>query len=247
MTALTADHDEGFYDDLRAVAQFLRARPEHMAAVMYSESGVFAHAHNEDGDASGLIQFLPSTLARLRWTQGDDAFRRLTARQQLPFVQRYYQPYVGHLSSIAGLYVATFMPVHIKNAHDPNFILTAKGGPYGWAYAANASLDANGDLAITVDELEAAVRRNARGARWWEILARLDASDGVVDLGSILGVQRALTALAFQPGPLDGIWGSRTRAAVVAFQRSASVQAGGIVGPITRRALAIALAQNLAP
>lgn len=64
----------------------------------------------------------------------------------------------------------------------------------------------------------------------------------VPDLGDIRGVQQALVALGYDPGPLDGIRGARTRGAVVAFQRASGLTPDGIVGPRTREALARALA-----
>lgn len=40
-------------------------------------------------------------------------------------------------------------------------------------------------------------------------------------------VQERLTRLGYQPGPVDGVWGSRTRDALVAFQRSAGLTGTG--------------------
>lgn len=50
-------------------------------------------------------------------------------------------------------------------------------------------------------------------------------------------VQTALAALGFDPGPIDGITGPRTRAAVTAYQHAAGIDPDGIPGPITRRHL----------
>lgn len=46
-------------------------------------------------------------------------------------------------------------------------------------------------------------------------------------------VQRRLAALGFDPGPIDGLRGRRTIAAIKAFQRSRGIAADGIVGPVT--------------
>jgi hypothetical protein len=259
-TRYTQDVDADFFLGLEDVAAELGAKASDMLAVMFSESGCRADAHNDNPkhlpperrwNASGLIQFMPATLAGLGWTKGHAAFRQLSATQQLPYVRRYYLPYRGHLGSIGGLYVATFLPALIAHAGDSAFVLTAKSGPLGWAYAPNAAFDANGDLAITVGELEDAVRRNCRGPRWNELLIRLngiapieeDRSDSP-DLRTTRGIQIALAQLGIDPGPADGIIGPRTRAAVVEFQREAGLVQDTIVGPKTRVALEDALAKT---
>ena len=57
---------------------------------------------------------------------------------------------------------------------------------------------------------------------------------------TVLDIQRALGARGFNPGPLDGIWGRKTIAAVEAFQASAGLAVDGIAGPKTIAALAAA-------
>ena len=52
-----------------------------------------------------------------------------------------------------------------------------------------------------------------------------------------LDIQRRLAALGFNPGPIDGIPGPMTRAAVMAFQKAGGLTVDGIVGPITTEAL----------
>jgi len=249
----TSDIDGGFFLGLEDIARELGAKARDMLAVMFSESGCRADAWNDNPkhlppekrwNASGLIQFMPATLTGLGWTKGHAEFRKLNASQQLPYVRRYYLPHRGHLGSVGGLYVATFLPALVRHAGDPNFVLTAKAGPLPWAYAPNAVFDRNGDLAITVGELEDAVRRNARGPRWNELLIRLDGvaplegdPSDTPDLRTTRGIQLALAWLGIDPGPADGIVGPKTRAAVVAFQVAAGLVADGIAGPRTRAAL----------
>jgi peptidoglycan hydrolase-like protein with peptidoglycan-binding domain/DNA invertase Pin-like site-specific DNA recombinase len=50
-------------------------------------------------------------------------------------------------------------------------------------------------------------------------------------------VQRTLHRLGWQPGPVDGLYGPRTEAAVTQFQAATHVGVDGIVGPQTRGAL----------
>ncbi len=185
---VSSDIDDDFFPKLRLVAMALGARARDMMAVMYSESACRADAWNDNPkslppekrwNASGLIQFMPPILLGLGWTAGHAAFRELTATEQLSWVERYYRAYRGHLGTVGGLYVATFLPALIKHAGDPAFVLTAKAGVLPWAYGPNAAFDANQDLAITVGELEQAVARNCHGARWEELVARLTAGDNV--------------------------------------------------------------------
>jgi lysozyme len=52
-------------------------------------------------------------------------------------------------------------------------------------------------------------------------------------------VQAALVRAGFDPGGIDGSFGPRTRAAVMAFQRHRGLEVDGVVGPRTRAALGI--------
>lgn len=247
----TSDIADDFFTGLESVAEDVGAKAIHLLSVMMSESGVRANAHNPHGDASGLIQFMPATLAGLGWRAGAAAFRRLSATEQLPFVRAYFAPHKGKLVSAAACYVATFLPALLKRAHDPSFVLTAKNGPLGWAYAPNAVFDRNKDYAITVGELEEAIARNCRGPRWAELTARLarhcvvpEPTDRSVDLRTTVGVQTALTRLGYDLGAIDGIPGPKTRAAITAFQRDHRLVADGIYGPKTRAALETTLANK---
>jgi len=59
---------------------------------------------------------------------------------------------------------------------------------------------------------------------------------------NVLDIQRGLTTLGFNPGPLDGKNGPRTKAAVESFQAKFGLVVDGIAGPQTRKALKQALA-----
>ncbi|MEG0076151.1 MAG: D-Ala-D-Ala carboxypeptidase family metallohydrolase, partial [Eubacterium sp.] len=49
----------------------------------------------------------------------------------------------------------------------------------------------------------------------------------------IIDVQNALKTLGYDPKVIDGLDGPDTQAAVMAFQRDVSIEADGIVGPVT--------------
>lgn len=240
----TRDIDDQFFTELALVAEYLEADPADMIAVMYSESGVKATAHNPNGDASGLIQFMPATLEYVGWMKGNAAFRVLSAREQLPYVRRYYAPHRGKLGSRVALYLATFMPALLDHASEPDFVLAARGGGRsGIIFEANAAFDEKGndDGKIQVHELDDAIERNDRGKRWDELQDRMGAKPGAEpdpdDLGTIFGLQNALHALGFDPGDIDGLWGPKTRTAVQAYQLSVKLPGDGIYGPKTRASL----------
>lgn len=50
-------------------------------------------------------------------------------------------------------------------------------------------------------------------------------------MATVLEIQRRLSSLGYQPGPLDGIRGPKTIAAIKQFQRARGLVADGIVGP----------------
>lgn len=68
----------------------------------------------------------------------------------------------------------------------------------------------------------------------------------VLRLGSrgsdVRGLQEALAIRGYDPGPLDGVFGPLTQAAVEAFQRDGQIQVDGVVGPETRHAMEAATA-----
>lgn len=53
----------------------------------------------------------------------------------------------------------------------------------------------------------------------------------------VRAVQARLRELGFDPGPIDGIQGPRTEAAIVAFKRSVGLRPRPVVGPLTWSAL----------
>lgn len=83
--------------------------------------------------------------------------------------------------------------------------------------------------------------------RSWPVLASASVqptpapSDPTLRSGSrgeaVERLQQALTNLGFDPGSIDGVFGRRTRAAVIAFQTSRALQVDGVVGPKTWAAL----------
>ena len=63
----------------------------------------------------------------------------------------------------------------------------------------------------------------------------------------VLDVQNRLKERGFDPGPIDGIFGSKTAAAVRGFQEKHGLQVDGIVGPETGGALGMLGADGTVP
>jgi peptidoglycan hydrolase-like protein with peptidoglycan-binding domain len=59
--------------------------------------------------------------------------------------------------------------------------------------------------------------------------------------GNVLGIQKALQKLGYDPGKIDGVMGPHTKEAIKKFQQANGLAADGIVGPKTQAALAKAL------
>ena len=62
------------------------------------------------------------------------------------------------------------------------------------------------------------------------------------DFGAIEGRQQALRDLGFYKGTVDGVWGPRSRGALVAFQAEKGLDADGIWGPASEAAVRVAVA-----
>lgn len=79
----------------------------------------------------------------------------------------------------------------------------------------------------------------------------LPKTEGILRLGdkgpNVLILQRLLTGLGYFVGALDGDFGSRTRAALLAFQADNHLVADGIFGPLSREALGEASPRAVAP
>lgn len=168
---------------LRAMAARLEVDPRDLVKVMCHESGCSPAAHNPGG-AVGLIQFEPDTLRDEGWTQGTDAFARLSVLQQLPYVERYFSARKSAILAAGGglgpLYVATFLPALLPGSADMTHVLCATHGPLAWAYAGNRVFDADNNGHITVgDMVRAAEGAYARSPTGQAIVARLDAIDAL--------------------------------------------------------------------
>jgi len=102
--------------------------------------------------ATGLIQFMPSTAKGLGTTT--DALAKMTAVQQLDYVEKYFAPYKGKLNSVADAYMAVLWPAAVGKPM--SYVLFRKGTK---AYDQNKGLDLNKDGVITKEEASQKVRK----------------------------------------------------------------------------------------
>jgi len=79
--------------------------------------------------------------------------------------------------------------------------------------------------------LKSKASRFAIGAVFFALFLQIGISTSFSDSMTRM-VQEALIEKGFDPGPVDGVWGSKTKAAVMKFQESAGFTANGqIDGP----------------
>lgn len=143
----------------RAMAQRLGLSFAQLLFVMNSESGLNPAALNPSGGASGLIQFMPMTLAAYGLTP--EELRAMTREEQLPYVERFLRPYAGKkLSSVGRIHQALMAPASLDVATRPDDVIAARGGKrYGGqeaaVYAGNArAFDPKGLGVITARMME---------------------------------------------------------------------------------------------
>lgn len=135
------------------IAQSLGANPNDLMAAMAFESGqTFSpKIRNRLSGATGLIQFMPSTAKRYGTTTA--ALAKMSAVEQLDYVQRYLQPYAGRLNTLSDVYMSILWPAAVGKGED--YAIFSKGTK---AYAQNKGLDTNHDGKVTKGEAASRVQ-----------------------------------------------------------------------------------------
>lgn len=77
--------------------------------------------------------------------------------------------------------------------------------------------------------------------RWVIESVRANVKKPRYDFGTVEGRQQALKEVGHYAGPVDGIWGPRSRSALIRFQEEAGLVPDGIWGPKTEEAMTRAL------
>lgn len=147
-----------FIDKVESMAARLDTRPEYIMAVMSFETGgTFSPSiKNPVSSATGLIQFLSSTAQGLGTSTAE--LSRMSAVEQLDYVEAYFRPFAGQLDTLEGTYTAVLSG---SPKPDPGTTLFSAGS---LAYSQNAGLDSNSDGRITSAEATSVVRARIDGA-----------------------------------------------------------------------------------
>lgn len=104
-------HGPEFLQKVKDMAGRLGVKPEWILAVMKNESNMSTTAKNPHGGATGLIQFMPATARGLGTTT--EALSKMSAVEQLGYVEKYFAPFKGKITSGTDLYMATFWPAGV--------------------------------------------------------------------------------------------------------------------------------------
>jgi hypothetical protein len=137
-----------------AIGQRLQVDPNYLMACMAFESaGTFSPSkRNAAGSgAVGLIQFMRDTAIGLR--TDTHSLAAMSAEEQLDYVERYFWPYRGRLSTLEDVYMVILYPIAVGKPG--SHVLFTRPSV---AYDQNAGLDANEDGVVTKDEAAAHVR-----------------------------------------------------------------------------------------
>ena len=144
-----------FLDKVDALEQRLRMAPGSLLAVMRFETGgTFdpAERNRAGSGATGLIQFMPSTAKGLGTST--DALAKMSAEDQLEYVEKYFQPYKGKLGTLKDAYMAVLYP---KAIGKPEWYPLFSQGTT--AYQQNAGLDRDKKGVVTVGDAVARVQQ----------------------------------------------------------------------------------------
>lgn len=124
-----------------------------MACIAFESGRTFSPSiRNPHSGATGLIQFMPTTAVDLNTTV--DALARMSAVEQLDYVERYLHRYAGRLRTLSDVYMAILWPKAIGAPEDEPIFSEGSA-----AYNANKSLDTNHDGHVTKAEAAAFVSK----------------------------------------------------------------------------------------
>lgn len=146
---------QAFRVKVREIAERLRVDPNYLTAAMAFETGTTfdpAIKNAAGSGATGLIQFMPSTARGLGTSTAQLA--RMSAVEQLDWVEKYFQSFRGRLNTLGDVYMAILWPAAVGKPG--SHVLFKKPSIQ---YTQNAGLDVNRNGEITKDEATSRVAR----------------------------------------------------------------------------------------
>lgn len=157
-------------DELAAVVAMagrLHTDPDWVVDVMGFETGPSTpfepFARNPQSGFTGLIQFGPTAAAAQGTTL--DELEAMSFIEQLPYVERYFRPFVGRLNSLEDTYLAVFWPAAMGKDDDYVVASQTSSDKYNaLAYAQNSSFDRQGRGFFTRGDIVQSIRAYAARA-----------------------------------------------------------------------------------
>lgn len=136
------------------ISKELQIAPDFLMACMAFETGeTFSPSIvNKISGATGLIQFMPTTAMLYGTTT--EKLKKMTAVEQLDYVNAYFKRFKGKLKSLEDIYMAILYPVYVGK---PLTYVAFKKGSI--QYKQNSGLDQDGDGIITIKEIADIVRK----------------------------------------------------------------------------------------
>lgn len=135
------------------IANTLGCDPSHLMAAMAFETGerFTPDVRNKKSKATGLIQFMPRTAKSLGTSIG--LLAKMTAVEQLSYVEKYLRPYKGRMTSLSDVYMTILYPVAVGKAEaHVLFRYPSK------RFRQNSGLDTNHDKQVTKGEAASKVQ-----------------------------------------------------------------------------------------
>lgn len=168
-----------FFVKLNAMCQRLGINPKDMLTTMQLESGLNPHAINPKFPERGLTQIY--NLKGVGWNGTKDEFAALSAEDQLPYIERYFEQNLKYKpKSATQFYIVNLLPAYANSPgvinEDPNTVLIDKANDNNPKtrnfYSANRWLDTDNDGKITYGDLEKIINRKQKEIT--PVFARLD-------------------------------------------------------------------------
>lgn len=119
----TTGIDPAFQARAQQVANNIGVPLEDLLGIMRHESGLNPAIPNPYTGAVGLIQFMPNTARKLGTST--EALKKMSAIEQLDYVEKFYKPIAGKAKDIGDLYMFTFLPAAVGKPD--NFVIGASG------------------------------------------------------------------------------------------------------------------------